>query len=196
MKKQIFTALLIPFVLVLLLSISAAAYGKYTFTYKNQMINVGGHEIVSVDATADKECIFTVDGKGYILNEDTDKETNEWKIYLKKALSIRTTEKESLLCEAYVDIKTPGTSKTPSSQLLSAASSDASAAKSSKSGASKADAAAAATASSTGSETSDADAGSANADASEEGADQGSKSAAPGFFQWLKDLFKSIFRFD
>lgn len=83
------------------------------FEEKNQIKYIDGHEIILVEATKDKECIFTVDGDSSIIVEDNEETINDVKIYVKDALAIRTKSKKSEYCNVLIDVLKPGNKKMP-----------------------------------------------------------------------------------
>ena len=108
LSRKVILRLTFIVMLVGLLSLTVVADRFHTFKHKNEIIKVDGHEIIMVDATIDKECIFTINQQGFVIPEKTGKKGNsEVKIYVQRAIAIRSKSKEGVYCEALIDVIRP-----------------------------------------------------------------------------------------
>ena len=111
MKKSIrFTVffVIMLFLVAVMSSVFVAADKFHVFEKKNEIINVDGHEIILLEVTTDEECIFTINGDGFVIVEGNDDGTDEVEILVKKAIPIRTKDADRTYCEALIDVKIPG----------------------------------------------------------------------------------------
>ena len=109
-NKKIWSILLFVSFLVILFSIFSVvvtADKSHIFQEKNEILNIDGHKIVVLDATTEGECLFTINGDGYIISEKNKKGTSEIDVYVKRAFPIRTKGEKSLYCEVLIDVMVP-----------------------------------------------------------------------------------------
>jgi|SaaInlStandDraft_7_1057024.scaffolds.fasta_scaffold09841_3 hypothetical protein len=109
-NKRTINKIVFFFTLVFLISILSnivVADKFYIFEKTNELIQVDGHKIILVDATTESECIFTIDGEGFVIAKDHEDGTNEVDIFVKEAIPIRTKGENSVYCSALIDVKIP-----------------------------------------------------------------------------------------
>ncbi|MFH1439120.1 MAG: hypothetical protein ABIG89_01020 [Candidatus Woesearchaeota archaeon] len=95
------------FVLLMLAVAIVSADKLYIFNKKNEILHVNGHEIIVLEATTNDECLFTIDGEGFVIPEGNEDGPDEVDVYVKKAIPIRSNT-DTLYCEILVDVKMPG----------------------------------------------------------------------------------------